>query len=159
MIRLMLIGAIGAGIFYFIAKLFKSPTGSWKEPAKLLIPLLALVLMLFIVTGKAHLLGIMLAGLVPFLKNIAPYLLQYGPKLYKQAQQQTSETAGSPPSPPSGNMSREEALEILGLQEGCSEEEIKAAHRHLMQKFHPDHGGNDYLATKLNQAKQRLMQR
>ena len=145
----MLIGAIGAGIFYFIAKLFKSPTGSGRSPL-LLIPLLALVLMLFIVTGKAHLLGIMLAGLVPFLKNIAPYLLQYGPKLYKQAQQQTGETAGSP-SPPSGNMSREEALEILGLQE-VQRREIKAAHRHLMQKFHPDHGGNDYLATKLNQA-------
>ncbi|HTZ66502.1 MAG TPA: molecular chaperone DnaJ [Roseiarcus sp.] len=59
----------------------------------------------------------------------------------------------------SGAMSRREALEVLGLAEGASSAEIIGAHRALMKKFHPDHGGSTTLAARVNQAKDVLMQR
>jgi hypothetical protein len=57
----------------------------------------------------------------------------------------------------SGDMSVEEAYAILGLSSGADAEAIKEAHRRLMVKLHPDHGGSDYLATKINRARDVLL--
>jgi len=57
----------------------------------------------------------------------------------------------------SGPMSREEALEVLGLAADATEKQIKDAHRLLMKKFHPDQGGSTYFAARINQAKDLLL--
>lgn len=61
--------------------------------------------------------------------------------------------------PASGDMTVEEAYAILGLSPGADAEAIKEAHRRLMVKLHPDHGGSDYLATKINRARDVLLNR
>ena len=58
----------------------------------------------------------------------------------------------------SGTMSPDEALAVLGLKSGATNDDIKNAHRRLMKDFHPDRGGSDYLAAKINQAKDILLQ-
>ncbi len=61
--------------------------------------------------------------------------------------------------PQSAGMTVEEATRILGLKPDAQEPEIKAAYRRLMGQLHPDHGGSDYLAAKVNQAKDFLLKR
>jgi hypothetical protein len=61
------------------------------------------------------------------------------------------------PVPPSGAMTREEAYAVLGLKSNASEDDIRSAHRRLMKQYHPDRGGSDYLASKINQAKETLV--
>jgi hypothetical protein len=68
-------------------------------------------------------------------------------------QQRTANRAASDQS------ARAEALAILGLDEGSTEEEVVSAHRSLIQKLHPDRGGNDFLAAKINQAKDILLKK
>lgn len=57
----------------------------------------------------------------------------------------------------SGAMNHREALEILGLEEGASRDDIVQAHRRLMQRLHPDRGGSDWLAARINEAKKILL--
>lgn len=123
-----------------------------------------IALLLFLVlTGRVHVLTAAVAGLIPLLRKL-PLLLKFAPwakKLFgeqrgggQQRQQEQRSSASS-----SGNMTVAEACDILGLDQSCTQEEVVSAHRRLIQKLHPDRGGNDYLAAKINEAKSVLLRR
>jgi hypothetical protein len=58
-----------------------------------------------------------------------------------------------------GKMSEDEAYEVLGLAKTATREEVVSAHRALMKKLHPDHGGTTSLAARVNEAKEILLRR
>jgi|SRR5690242_3533619 len=65
-------------------------------------------------------------------------------------------TQSAPPAPKT-DLSRSEALAVLGLSEGATADQIRAAHRRLIQKVHPDVGGSADLAARINRAKDVLL--
>jgi DnaJ-domain-containing protein 1 len=78
------------------------------------------------------------------------YMVRNGRGGDDQSQQDSSSGSFS-------DLSNEEALKILGLESGASKEDIGKAHKRLMQRLHPDRGGSDYLAAKINAAKDQLI--
>ncbi len=65
--------------------------------------------------------------------------------------------AGQAPRAGRGGMSREDAYAVLGLKQGASRAEVLEAHRRLMRAAHPDQGGSDWLAARINQARDALV--
>ena len=53
---------------------------------------------------------------------------------------------------------RSQALDVLGLTDPVTREQIKDAHRRLMLANHPDRGGSTFLATQINEAKDFLLE-
>ena len=97
-------------------------------------------------------------------------LAMFGPLIWRQWQayrmgmraggQQQSTGSGTnrpPPRRPTSGMTVEEAYQVLGLRPGATEAEIREAHHRLMRTAHPDSGGSDWLATRINQARDVLL--
>ncbi len=89
------------------------------------------------------------------LKLLDSYIARHraGVEANSNEDQQADQQTGSE----SDNLSAKEAYQVLGLEPGASREQIIQAHKRMMQKVHPDRGGSNYLAAKINQAKQRLL--
>ena len=72
---------------------------------------------------------------------------------WRESGRQQQQSAGVAEEPA---MNRQLALEVLGLSEAATKEDVTKAHRQLMQKMHPDRGGTEYLAKKINAARDYL---
>ncbi len=149
--------------------------GSWvwyrRQPAekarraliKILVLTTTLALLYLTITGKLHWIGALIALILPFVQKLFPWLLRLFPLLIrlwhrKETTNRTNSTKqGKQYNRSHPDLSREEALAVLGLNEGASRDEIIDAHRKLMQKMHPDRGGSDWLAARINAAKETLL--
>lgn len=116
------------------------------------------VLLFMVLTGRAHWIVAVLGAMVPLMRFLLGIGLQMFPLLRGRRQAQSH----APPSA-AQSMTVEEALATLGLNDAVRRDEqldrsmVVNAHRRLMQKLHPDRGGSDYLAAKINEAKDVLL--
>jgi hypothetical protein len=122
------------------------------------------LLVFMVLTGRVHVLTAGVAALIPLLRKL-PALLRFMPLIRRMTGQQGPEAGGQGRAEDSagqsaasyGGMNLNEACDTLGVTPDAKREEIIAAHRRLIQKLHPDRGGNDYLAAKINEAKSVLL--
>ncbi len=110
----------------------------------------------------AALAGLSLAALL-FLTGRGPVavsgLVLAGPLLLNFWRQARAGGPGVGAGPRMGKMDRREALDVLGLQDGASDSDVRAAWVRIMRGAHPDGGGSDYLAARVNQARDVLLGR
>lgn len=114
------------------------------------------IVIVLIATGRMHWIAAVITAAIPafkFLFNTAVRVLPFLGFLKRGKQEQTEAK------PATSQMTEQEAWQVLGLQPGADRDAIIKAHKQLIQKLHPDRGGNDYLAARINQAKDLLLKK
>lgn len=86
----------------------------------------------------------------------ARLLETYLDRTYGPGWRSASQGSGKSGPAAADDMTHEQAYEVLGLEPGASQAEISRAHRELLKKLHPDHGGSKFLAAQINRAKEIL---
>lgn len=119
-------------------------------------------ILLLVVTGHMHWLGAILAAMLAFIRQSLPFLIKYLPifaQWYRTQGPARPQQGSAPVAPVAGSMNVDEALQILGLSGTPTRDEITRAYRKAIQQIHPDRGGNEYFAAKVNEARDVLNSR
>lgn len=164
MIRIYLVLLLIIISFFALREFLKMPPARIARYIKVFgLSIAGMVLVYLSATGRLNWLFALAGVAIAFMLRLMPILLHYAPHLHRLWAQFNAGGKGTSQRPhapnASGKMSIQEAYDVLGLKMGASEQEIVAAHRKLMQKMHPDRGGSDYLAAKINLAKKILLAR
>lgn len=129
------------------------------------VAVVVVVLAALAVTGHLSWLVAGIVSLAAGLRRFLPTILRYWPALASLLVSRRSVGADASASNEDGNgnkrkggtMTRAEALAVLGLDGNPDRETIGEAHRRLIQRNHPDRGGSDYLASRINEARDVLL--
>jgi len=155
-VSILVIAAVGA-LLYFVKRWQSLPESERAGfSRKALIYGGAAAILGLVVAGKAHWLMGVLAGLLALAGRVAQFA-QYAPLFKKLMGDESSSSANDSMAAAQKGMSKQEAADILGVAVDESQDGVRAAHKRLMQKIHPDRGGSDALAKQINMAKDVLL--
>jgi len=160
--RLLLIVFIIA-LFFGVRWFQKTPPDKVARYIRSLAILLIAVALIFLgLTGRLNWIFAAIGIAVAFLIRMLPVVLRLAPSLHRlwlmiRGARQTTNQQTNSRSQAGANMALEEAYNILGITPGATRQQVISAHRKLIQKIHPDRGGNNYLAAKINQAKKIIL--
>lgn len=154
LIRLLLLFLLGV----FLAAVLRLLYVRYQPPPRQMLIALAgaaviLGLAALVASGRLHWLLGVAAGLLPFARRalVASGALRLLNRLRGAGRARNKTRART-------SITRAEALAILELSGTPDAATINRAHRRLMQRFHPDHGGSEYFARRLNAARERLLE-
>jgi hypothetical protein len=163
MVILLLLVSLLVSIVWIGPWLKRTPKQNRDSVCKKLIFGAVLVLVLgSVASGRLNWLFALLGVLFASLSRLLPLVINFFPhlqKLWTLFQFSKNQKQNTSDSVRFAALTRAQALEILGLKPGATEQEIIAAHRKLISRVHPDKGGSDYLAAQINLAKQVLLQK
>jgi len=164
MMRLLLLGGLLVAGVWLWSYRRAGPTSRTRQRRAFWVLLAVGLLVLLARTTGLHWLAAAGAAGLAVLRALAPWLLRALPLLARFVGARKRGAAASQPggSGPAtrgrpGPMTRAQALDVLGLAEGASQEAITAQYRKLVRELHPDQGGSQFLTQQLNQARDVLL--
>lgn len=114
---------------------------------------IGLAILGLVLSGRIHALFAIISAAVPWINRA--FTARQAWTMFRNFKNRGA-AGGRRPAP--DEMDAAVAREILGVARGATRQEIIAAHRGLMNKIHPDRGGSNYLAARINRAKEILLQ-
>lgn len=163
--RTLIIALVVLALFYLLTR---GSTKGWiaENKFKVIGGVVAIVILLLVVTGKLPALAALAAPIAAFGRRL--WSLRGLLSMFPQLRQILGLGAGAGAGAAHANQQRparnepmtvRRAAEILGVDENATPAEVRAAHRKLMGKMHPDKDGTDYLAALVNEARDFLISR